>query len=177
MKVSWEYYVMNHLENFFEWFLVQEILIQVLIVVGLFTVLALVGVLLYYVIKGIAYLIYYLLKGIYHIIRGVCLGIYKIFEGLYYMISSKPKPVKQENDVREEEIPASQKQNIRTKTTVNPVEVKKEVKYVDSEILFCTECGSRFSANMKEHLTSEGIGFCPNCGKQFRVAEGMKSYV
>ena len=180
MKVNWEYYVLNQLENFFEWFLVQEILIQVLILVGLFTIIALVGVLLYYIIKGIAYLVYYLLKGIYLIIRGVALGIYKIFQGLYYMISSKEKPINQENESEsnqeQEQVAVSQEQVIRSKNPMNNAESRKQVKYINADALFCTECGNRFSVNMKDHLDSTGIGFCTNCGKEFKV-QRIESYV
>ena len=86
-----------------DWFLVQPIYAQVLVLIGVFAVLTLAVILVYYILKGVAYLIYYLLKGIYYLLRGIGLLFYKIFEALYYAISGKPKPVK--NSAIEQQAP------------------------------------------------------------------------
>ena len=78
-----------------DWFLLQPIYAQVLVLIGVFAVLTLAVILVYYVLKGVCYLIYYLLKGIFYLFKGIGLLFYKVFEGLYYAISGKPKPVKE----------------------------------------------------------------------------------
>ncbi len=47
-----------------DWFLVQPIYGQILVLIGVFAVLALAIVIAYYVLKGAAYLVYYVLKGV-----------------------------------------------------------------------------------------------------------------
>ena len=133
--------------EFVEWYLVQPIYGQILSIIGIIALLALVITLIYYVIKGIAYLFYYILKGIYYLLKGIGLGIFKLCEGFYKLVSGDLKANKQiENN------------NTYSENQFNGT------KY---NIIFCTECGKKFSEKMIRKILLNGNVFCVNCGKEF----------
>jgi len=156
--VSWEEIV--------NWYLTQPIYGQILVLVGLIALLALAVVILYYVLKGVAYLVYYVLKGVYYLLKGIGLLFYKLFEGLYYAISGKTKP---------EPAPA-QEQQAPPQIEKEPepiIPVQSSYQKVQSDVAFCSECGSQFSDSMNQALSNKGFVYCIHCGKGFQ-ANSMK---
>lgn len=138
-------------DKFIEWYLVQPIYGQVLTIIGIIALLALVITLIYYVIKGIAYLFYYILKGIYLLLKGIGFGIFKLCEGFYKLVSGDAKKNKHTNNV------------------ILPNE--DQFNNIQTNITFCTECGSRFSEKMIRKILLNGNVFCVNCGKEFTLNE------
>ena len=148
-----------------DWFLVQPIYAQVLVLIGVFAVLTLAVILVYYILKGVAYLIYYLLKGIYYLLRGIGLLFYKIFEALYYAISGKPKPVK--NSAIEQQAPPQPRNVYQVKQEQEPiVPIQQSEQIVRPEVAFCSECGNKFSDSMLHTLQERGIAYCIHCGSK-----------
>ena len=152
-------------QEFLEWFLSIPMYAQALVIVEAVLVVVLAGILVYYLLKGVAYLIYYILKGVYYLLKGIFMGIYKIFEELYYAISGKPKPIKEELK-KEEEV----------EQVIEPKGVSKikdsapsEYNLVLPSATYCSECGVEFTAHMKEKLSANGSVFCIHCGKGFKV--------
>jgi len=142
-----------------DWFLVQPIYGQILVLIGVFAVLALAIVVAYYIIKGAAYLVYYVLKGVYYLLKGIGLLFYKLCEGLYYLISGKPKP----------DSPEQQVQPQISKTIIQNVPIQKTIQEVHTEVSFCSECGNKFSNSMFHTLSEKGMVFCIHCGKGFQT--------
>ena len=142
-----------------DWFVVQPIYGQILILVGVIALLALAVVIVYYVLKGVAYLVYYILKGVYYLLKGIGLLIYKIFEGLYYNISGKPKPG----------TPQPQNQPQIRKTVIQNVPIQKSFQEVHPEVTFCSECGNKFSNSMLNTLSENSVVYCIHCGKGFHA--------
>ena len=140
--------------EFVEWYLVQPIYGQILAIIGIIALLALAVTLIYYVIKGIAYLIFYILKGIYYLLKGIGLGIFKLCEGFYNLVSGKSKTKKQ--------------------TENNNLYIGNQINRTDYNILYCNECGKRFSENMINKTLSNGNVFCVYCGKEFNLIEFQK---
>lgn len=137
--------------EFIEWYLVQPIYGQVLAIIGIIALLALAVTLVYYVIKGTAYLIFYTLKGIYYLLKGIGLGFFKLCEGFYNLVSGEYKSKKQ--------------------TENNNVHIGNQINRINNNILYCNECGKRFSEKMMEKILSFGNVFCVNCGKEFNLIE------
>lgn len=137
--------------EFIEWYLVQPIYGQILSIIGIIALLALVITLVYYVIKGIAYLIYYFLKGIYLLLKGIGLGIFKLCEGFYKLVSGEIK--------------------IKKPTTENNVYNGNQDNQIKSNLIYCNECGRRFSEKMMRKILSRENVFCTNCGKEFYFSE------
>ena len=135
--------------EFVDWNLAQPIYGQILTLVGIIAILALIIVVLYYILKGIAYLVYYILKGIYLILKGIGLGIFKLCEGFYYLVAGKPRPSKQEKDEN--------------------FEAEKHTIKISNNILYCSECGKRFSEKMIYNIYSSGITYCTFCGNKFKL--------
>ncbi|MFX1329625.1 MAG: hypothetical protein ACFE91_15970 [Promethearchaeota archaeon] len=146
-----------------DWFLVQPIFAQVLVLIGVFAVLALAVILVYYILKGVAYLVYYILKGVYYLLKGIGLLFYKIFEALYYAISGKPKP-ECCNPPQEQKTPP---QIMQEEEPIVPIQ--KTYQAVPTEVAYCSECGNRFSDSMLQNLSSKGTAYCIHCGKGFQV--------
>ncbi len=137
--------------EFIEWYMVQPIYGQIFAIIGIFVLLALAIILIYYVIKGIAYLVFYIIKGVYYILKGIGYGFFKLFEGFYKLVSGKRK--------------SQVKENIET-----------DEKHIDTNelnIIYCSECGRRFTKKMNHQLSVNGIAFCVNCGKQFRLINAL----
>ncbi|MFW9823711.1 MAG: hypothetical protein ACFFE4_12280 [Candidatus Thorarchaeota archaeon] len=150
-------------EEIVNWFLAQPIYAQVLVLVGVVALLVLAVVIVYYVLKGVAYLIYYLLKGVYYLLKGIGLLFYKTFEALYYAISGKPKP--------EHSIPVQEEQVvIRVEKEPEPIiPTQKTYQPVNPDVVFCSECGSKFSESMIKTLSNKGFVYCIHCGKGFQT--------
>ena len=151
-----------------DWFLIQPLFAQILVLVGVFAVLTLAVILVYYILKGVGYLVYYILKGVYYLLKGIGLLIYKIFEGLYYAISGKPKPVKNQVVVIQQ-VPVQQAspQVRQVKQEEEPiVPIQKTVQIVQPEVTFCNECGNKFTDSMLQTLSDRGVAFCIHCGNK-----------
>ena len=147
-----------------DWFLIQPIYAQILVLVGVFAVLTLAVILIYYILKGVGYLVYYILKGVYYLLKGIGLLFYKIFEGLYYAISGKPRP--QSNTETPQQAP-QQQQPPQVKKEEEPiVPIQKSSQLVRPEVTFCSECGSRFTDTMLQSLTETGVAYCIHCGSK-----------
>jgi len=145
-------------EEIVNWYLAQPIYGQILVLVGLFALLALAVVIVYYVLKGVAYLVYYVIKGVYYLLKGIGLLFYKLFEGLYYAISGKPKK-------KEETIPQTPQPS-----TIPPEQISNLIRQNEIRIpTYCTECGQKITESMGSLLSSRGVAFCFYCGKEFEI--------
>jgi hypothetical protein len=140
--------------EFIDWYLVQPIYGQVLVIIGIIAIITLVIVIAFYTIKGSVYLIYYILKGIYYLLKGIGLGLFKLSEGFYYLVSGEKRPKKH-----------TQNDNPKTSIEVNNI------------ILYCSECGKKLSEKMISHMFSNNIVYCVNCGKGLKVVEYQEPLV
>ena len=149
-------------EEIVNWYLVQPIYGQILVLVGVIALLALAVVILYYILKGVAYLVYYILKGVYYLLKGLGLLFYKAFEALYYVISGKPKP--------ESSTPAQEQQTPpQVERQPEPIiPVQKTYQTINPDVAFCSECGSKFSDSMVQTMSNNGSVYCVHCGKGFQ---------
>ncbi|MFX1502608.1 MAG: hypothetical protein ACFFDH_16725 [Promethearchaeota archaeon] len=163
-----EVYIFNIAwQEIVDWFLLQPIYAQVLVLIGVFAVLTLAVIIVYYVLKGVAYLIYYLLKGIYYLLKGIGLLFYKIFEALYYAITGKPKPEKCCTPPQEQQVPVQQKVVYHVKQEQEPiVPVQQSEQLVRPEVAYCSECGNKFSDSMLQTLQERGTAYCIHCGNK-----------
>ena len=156
------YFISITWQEIVDWFLIQPIYAQILVLVGVFAVLTLAVILVYYILKGVGYLVYYILKGVYYLLKGIGLLFYKIFEGLYYAISGKPKP--DNNQVPVQQAPP---QVIVVKQAEEPiVPIQKTTQVVRPEVTFCSECGNKFTDSMVQTLSERGIAYCIHCGNK-----------
>jgi putative hemolysin len=149
-------------QMFVDWFLAMPLIGQIMLVVGIFAALVLVGILVYYIVYGVGYLVYYILKGVYYLIKYILLAFYKVFEALYYAISGKEKPVKQ---------PQAAEQHNNVVIQVKTPEVQKSVQMANPGIMFCTECGNRFTNDVAQQFAENGLAFCTHCGKGFKSTQ------
>ena len=149
-------------QMFVDWFLAMPLIGQVMLVVGIFAALVLVGIIVYYVIYGVAYLVYYILKGVYYLIKYILLGFYRVFEALYYAISGKEKPVKQ---------PQATVQQGNVVIQVKTPEVQKSVQMANMDIMYCTDCGNKLTQEMTQQFGQKGSAFCTHCGKGFKSTQ------
>ena len=151
------------------WFLAMPIYAQVLLIVGVVAALVLAVIIVYYVLKGVAHLIYYVLKGTYLLIKGIFVGIFKLFEELYYVISGKPRPVKEPSDEECCEQPEPPQQSPQEQEVILPSD--KEIQIVQPDAVFCSECGTQYTERMIEQLKVNGIAYCVYCGKGYKSTE------
>ncbi|MFX0029328.1 MAG: hypothetical protein ACFE8B_08970 [Candidatus Hermodarchaeota archaeon] len=149
-------------EEIVDWYIAQPLYGQILVLIGLFAVLALAVVIVYYVLKGVAYLVYYVIKGIYYLLKGIGLLFYKLFEALYYAISGKPKP--EVANVQEQATPP---QVEKEPEPITPVQ--RTYQKVQPDVAFCSECGNPFSDSMIQTLTNKGFVYCIRCGHGFQT--------
>jgi hypothetical protein len=156
-------------EQFVEWFLAMPIIFQALFIIGAVAAIVLAVIIVYYVLKGVAYLIYYILKGTYLLIKGIFIGIYKLFEELFYVISGKPRPVKQPSDKKCCEQPEPPQQSSQEQEVILPSQ--KEIQIVQPDAIFCSECGTQYTERMIEQLKVNGIAYCVYCGKGYKSSE------
>jgi hypothetical protein len=150
--MNWSNFIDNvglWVNEFIDWYLIQPVFVQVLVIIGLVAVFALTITLVYYIIKGIAYLVYYIIKGIYYLLKSIGYGFYKLFEGFYLLVSGKPKNLSQENTKSND-----------SNDIINKIQTKIE---------FCSECGEIVSNKLKKHLLTKGMVYCVNCGNQFTL--------
>lgn len=145
-----------------DWFLIQPLYAQILVLIGVFAVLTLAVILVYYILKGVGYLIYYILKGVYYLFKGIGLLFYKIFQGLYYAISGKPRPNK--NQETEQQIPPRVIVVKQAEEPIIPIQKNEQIVY--SEVAFCSECGNKFSDSMFKTLSERGVAYCIHCGNK-----------
>lgn len=134
--------------EFIDWYLIQPIYGQILVIVGIIAILALVITIVYYIIKGTAYLIYYILKGFYYLLKGIGLGLFKLSEGFYFLVSGEKRPKKQ-----------TENNNLNTSIEAN------------NAVLYCSECGIKFTEKMIKQMFSNNIVYCVNCGIALKVVE------
>ena len=148
-------------EEIVNWFVIQPIYGQILILVGVFALLALAIVLVYYILKGVAYLVYYILKGTYYLLKGIGLLFYKACEALYYVISGETKPGNV--SVQQPVAPQIEKQP-------EPIiPIQKNHQHIQPDAAFCTECGTKFTYIMLKTLSNNGSVFCIQCGRGFQA--------
>jgi len=167
--VEWEQIgeqALQYWEVFAEWFLGMPIYFQVLLIIGAVATIVLAVIIVYYVLKGAAHLIYYVLKGTYLLIKGIFVGIYKLFEELFYVISRKPRPVKEPSDKKCCEQPEPPHQSYEEQEIIVPSQ--KEIQIVLPDAVYCSECGSQYTERMFEQLKENGIAYCVYCGKGYK---------
>ena len=157
--------VLLYWQEFMTWFLNMPIPAQVLTIIGTVASLILAVLIVYFVLKGVGYLIYYILKGVYLLLKGIFEGLYKLFEEIYYDVSGKPKPVKKASINEEQKV--NQPQTYVEPEIINPV--LKEIQTVQSNAVYCSECGSQYTERMLEQLAENGIAFCVYCGKGYKA--------
>ena len=144
-------------QDFVVWFLSLPLFYQIIVGVGIGTIVVLVLIGVYYLLKGIAYLIYYILKGIYYIIKGVAIGIYRLLNWIYNLIIGKSEP--------EEQAPES------TETVVvqpAPISIAQDnIEQTESDLIrYCPECGIEFTNSMTYQLNKDGYVYCSYCGRK-----------
>lgn len=163
MKMVLQQYYGLSWRIFVSWFLGLPLFGQILVAVGLVTIIVLVFIGIYYLLKGIGYLIYYILKAIYYIIRGVIIGFVRVIQGIYHAFSEKEEP-KEKNAAQEEQ------------EITQPIEAQKEHVSPVQEIIeqsqpktisYCPECGVEFTEIMAKQLNKEGYAYCTFCGEKF----------
>jgi hypothetical protein len=170
--VDWEQVAESALlywNQFVYWFLGMPIYAQALLIIGAVAAIVLAVIIVYYVLKGVAYLVYYILKGTYLLIKGIFIGIFKLFEELYYVISGKPRPVKEPSDKKCCEQPESPQEYPQEEEIILPFQ--KEIQIVQPDAIFCSECGTQYSERMIEQLKLNGIAYCVYCGKGYKSTE------
>jgi len=157
--------VLLYWQEFMTWFLSMPIPAQVLMIIGTVASLILAVLIVYFVLKGVGYLIYYILKGVYLLLKGIFEGLYKLFEEIYYDVSGKPKPAKKASISEEQKVNPPQ-------TYVEPEIIKpmlKEIQTVQTNAVYCSECGSQYTERMLEQLAENGVAFCVYCGKGYKA--------
>ena len=152
-------------QEFLSWFLSIPMYGQLFVIIGAVAAVVLAVVIVYYVLKGVAYLIYYILKGVYLLLKAIFLGIYKIFESLYYDLTGKPRPVKEEKEEQTS-------QEVLEKPQEQPVVIETPPKIVEPvapNIEYCSECGNQFTDQMHTKLSENGMVYCIFCGKGYKA--------
>ncbi|MBD3255386.1 MAG: hypothetical protein GF383_09850 [Candidatus Lokiarchaeota archaeon] len=146
-------------DDFVNWYLNLPLFGQILVAVGILAISVLVITLIYYIIKGICYLIYYLFKGLYYLAKGIVVGIYSFFRWLYFAIFGK-----QEKQFGDETSSESQEEEDWERTIPETSEL---VVSPPRSLLYCPECGSKFTDSMSERLKSDNRVYCVFCGSKF----------
>lgn len=130
-----------------KWFLALPIHFQILIIIGIFLIVAISLVLVYYILKGL----FYLLKEVFK-------GIKKLLTNLYYAISGKTKPV--------ESVYINQKTSNQEENQEYQINSELKTNRQLSEIQFCSECGNQITNKMQKKLNETGIVYCVFCGNK-----------
>lgn len=158
--------------EFLEWYLAQPIYGQILVIIGIVALLTLIITLVYYLMKGIGYLIYYALKGVYYLLKGIGFGFYKLCESFYYLIAGKPKPKTQiQHEISQNKISYEHSEKSKRLMEV----IQPNIRYCT--IMYCNECGSKFSEKIHNNLKVNGVAFCVHCGKRFVLNERPKTSI
>ena len=93
---------------------------------------------------------------------------YRILSGIYYAITGKTRPPKEEKKAKEQVVePTAPEVVIRTKTPASKVISE----YIPKANYFCSECGIKFSDKMMYQIESKGVAFCEHCGKGFTLTQ------
>jgi hypothetical protein len=158
--------VLLYWQEFITWFLALPIYSQVFVIMAAVGAIILSVIIVYFTIKGVAYLIYYILKGVYLLLKGIFTGLYKLFEELYYEISGKPKPIKESSDKKCCEQPKAPQQSYEEQEIIKPMQ--KEIQIIQSDAVFCSECGSQYTERMLGQLRENGTAYCVFCGKGYK---------
>jgi len=148
-------------QEFVTWFLSLPLFYQILVGVGIVTIIVLILVGVYYLLKGIGYLIYYIFKGIYYILKGIALLIARFFEGLYYLITGKRKT---EPESEEQETKAETPPEVQTPPLVISEENVVPPQPQNNMVSYCSECGVKFTDSMIHQLDNQGFAYCTFCG-------------
>jgi hypothetical protein len=151
-------------QEFVRWFFSLPLFGQILVGIGIATIIVLVLIGVYYLLKGIAYLIYYTLKGVYYIIKGLAIGIYKFFNWLYRLIVGKSDS--EEKETEENQSLVAQPQPI-------PI-VQNSYEQSESDLIkYCPECGVEFTNSMSYQLNKDGFVYCSFCGKKLDMTNSI----
>jgi len=142
--VNWESYPFNwfieYWNEFVDWFVIQPLFAQILVIAGIFAIIA-----------ATIFIIYY-----------IFFGIYKFFDAIYKAIVGEEKPIEKTIDINSsKEIII---QNYRHRPRPNGVQIKNP-----KSVHFCSECGVEFSNKITGLLLSRGIVYCENCGKKYET--------
>ena len=144
-------------QEFVIWFLSLPLFYQIIVGVGIATIIVLVLIGVYYLLKGIAYLIYYTLKGVYYLIKGLAIGIYRLLNWIYNLIIGKNESEEQEPESTEPIV-------------AQPVPISMghdNIEQTESELIkYCPECGVEFTNSMTYQLNKDGYVYCSYCGKK-----------
>ena len=151
-------------QDFVVWFLSLPLFYQIVVGVGIATIVVLVLIGVYYLLKGIAYLIYYILKGIYYAIKGISIGIYRVLKWFYYLLVGKPEPEEKESEIAQPVVA----QPIPKITVQDSTEESESVRY-------CPECGVEFTNVMKIQLDKDGYVYCSYCGRKLDTLVSAES--
>ncbi len=152
-------------DELINWYLGLPAYGQLLCLLAAFALISFTIAIVYYVIKGVVYLLYYAFKGVFYLIAGIFFGLYWIFETIYCAISGNERPSKNWKLFSKKKLNAENVEEI-SKESPQKATPKKEL---NIEVSFCNECGSKFTDTMKQHLTTDGIAFCPHCGKGYKA--------
>lgn len=148
---------------FNSWFFNLPVFVQATMIIFTVAVIILTLIAVYYILKGVAYLLYYIFKGI-----GIL--IYRIFSGLYYAITGKTRPEKEDKKANKLERRATKVPNSNYRPQ------KQHLKEYRPEIVYyCSECGMKFTDKMMYQIESSGVAFCEQCGKGFRLTSEVIS--
>ena len=153
-------YTWNELVN---WYLALPAYGQILCLLAAFALISFTIAIVYYVIKGTVYLLYYVFKGVIYLIAAIFYGMYWIFESIYCGITGNERPSKDWTFFKRKET----QNEIKEEVIVQPPEIMKSKQEWDVEFSFCHDCGSKFTESMIQHLKTDGIAFCPHCGKGY----------
>ncbi|MBD3215622.1 MAG: hypothetical protein GF311_23630 [Candidatus Lokiarchaeota archaeon] len=132
-----------------EWFLALPIHFQVLLVIGIFLIIA-----------GSLVLVYYILKGLFYLLKAVAKGLKKLFTNLYYAISGKTRPGE---PVYVSQYPPASQSSQPPEQSISP-----EIPRQSGGIQFCTECGNKITKKMQNKLNETGVVYCVFCGGEIR---------
>jgi hypothetical protein len=144
-------------QDFAAWFLSLPLFYQIVVGVGIGTIVILILIGVYYLLKGIVYLIYYLLKGIYYGIKGLSIGLYRVLKWIYYLIVGKPKPEEKESEITQPIVA----QPIPKSTVQDSTE-----EFESETVRYCPECGVEFTNSMTYQLNKDGYVYCSYCGRK-----------
>ncbi|MBD3193416.1 MAG: hypothetical protein GF317_00055 [Candidatus Lokiarchaeota archaeon] len=153
------YFIGTQWQMFIEWFLVQPLLAQIIIVAGVFTLIAGTIILVYYIVKGLIYVLSHLFKALYRMLKALAKGIYNLFKKFYNLITEDTIKPKEQKIVY---------YNINKEIKVKTPRSNNYSLLVDaSKVKFCSKCGRKFSKTVKDFLNSRGSAYCDKCGKKY----------
>ncbi|MFO7794612.1 MAG: hypothetical protein ACQERB_01250 [Promethearchaeati archaeon] len=142
--VNWESYPFNwfieYWNKFVDWFIIQPLFAQILVIVGIFAI-----------IVATIFIIYY-----------ICLGVYKFFHAIYKAILGEEKPI--EKTINTNSSKEINSEIYRNRPRTSGIQIKNP-----KGVHFCSECGVEFSDKITGLLLSRGMVYCDNCGKKYET--------